>query len=334
MILTIYRKLVAMAYEKYAPYRKKRAQRRLRWKRSMGYNLEYTPNTIPISELRNQFVNAGIKPDETIFIRISLSAAQAFEGGVKAYFDFLFDYFSPDGNIVMSSYTFNKSPILFLAENQIFDPKMSTDQLNLVSEMFRRTPGVKRSIHPTHSIVAYGKKAEWIVKDHHKSAECYGPQSPFARLYELKTKEISIGTAPTSISFHYVEQFMKPSDPGFNDLENPVMCRVKLEDEVKLLPFTVTDTFAAYEGKYSKEMLSGTAASPSIYKFDGSELLLYVSTLDNHLQAMLDLAKKGKFWYRDDCKLKHFVLSKIVKPLMLTAFFQKKNGILYPVHKK
>lgn len=199
--------------------------------------------------------------------------------------------------------------------------------------MFRRYPGVKRSIHPTHSLVAFGSKADWIVRDHHKSPECYGPDSPFARLYELKTKEISIGTAPTSISFHYVEQFMDKSDPGFTDLENPIMCRVKVDEEVVSLPFTATDTFAAYEGKYSKQVLSGTAASPQIFTFEGSKLNLYVTSLDEHLEAMLTLAREGNFWYKDECKLKHFFLSKIVKPFALLAFYEKKDGILYPVKK-
>ncbi len=48
-----------------------------------------------------------------------------------------------------------------------FDVKKTISQMGLLTELFRRKPGVKRSIHPTHSVCAYGLLAEEITKGHH-----------------------------------------------------------------------------------------------------------------------------------------------------------------------
>ena len=328
MFLKLYRKIALATYERYAFIRKNNARKAIAYKKKMGYNSEYSPSSIPISELANQLENANIRRSDTVFIRTSLSAAMAFEGGVQAFLKTLMDYFSPNGTLVMSSYTFNRSPILFLADNPLFDAQKSTDQLSLVNEFFRRTPGVFRSIHPTHSVCAFGKKAEWIVSDHHKSEFCYAPDSPFARLYDLGAKEISIGVYPTSLTLHHIEQFIPKNIPGYHDLEIPIMCRLILNGEEVRKTFKDTDTFASYNSNY--DVFAETEAEPQKHFF-GEELDFYVLDLRKQLAAMKKLVEQKKYWHTEPSKIKNFILKNIIKPLVLAAFFNKKDGILYPV---
>ncbi|MBI9112695.1 AAC(3) family N-acetyltransferase [Maridesulfovibrio ferrireducens] len=328
MFLNIYRKLALAAYSRYGVIRKKNSRKAMEHKRNIGYNLDYAPGSIPVSEISDQLTNAGILSTDTVFVRISLSAGLAFEGGVQAFLKALMDYFTPNGTLVMSSYTFNKSPILFLADNPFFDSKTTTDQLSLVNELFRRTPGVLRSIHPTHSVCAFGKNAKWIVADHHKSEYCYSPNSPFARLYELGAKEISIGVYPTSISFHYIEQFVPKHIPGYQDLDTPIMCRLKINDEEIRKPFKDTDGFAYYRSNY--DVFIGTKAQPQKHFF-GQNLDFYTLDLPDQLNAMKILVEQKQYWHTEPSKLKNFIFKKIIKPMILKAFFNKKDGILYPV---
>ncbi|WP_291329264.1 AAC(3) family N-acetyltransferase [Desulfovibrio sp. UCD-KL4C] len=327
MLLNFYRKIVRTVYAKYAPIRANKARQALNRKKRAGYNLNYSQGSISTTEIAKQLKKANILPSDTVFVRISLSAAMAFEGGVKAFLKELMDYFTPDGTLVMSSYTFNKSPILFLADNPLFDPKTSIDQLNLVSELFRRTAGVLRSIHPTHSVCAFGKNAEWIVAEHHNSSNCYGPNSPFARMYALEAKELSIGVYPTSISFHYIEQFVPKNIPGYHDLETPIMCRLLIDKKEINTPFNDTDAFAFYKANY--DIFTGTDAQPQKFFF-GQTLDFYSLDLHKQLNAMKKLVQQKKYWHTEPSKLKNFFLKKIVKPMILLAFFNKKNGILYP----
>ncbi len=328
MFLKVYRNLALAAYNKYASVRKDNARKAMEYKKKIGYNSEYTPGIIPISEISRQLDEAGIKRSDTAFVRVSLSAAAGFEGGPQAFLKEIMNYFESNGTLVMSSYTFNKSPILFLAENPLFDPDKSTDQLSLVNELFRRSKGVVRSIHPTHSVSAFGKNAQWIISEHHKSQDCYASKSPFAKLYELNAKEISIGVYPTSLTLHYIEQFVPKNVPGFHDLATPIMCRLFLDGKESHIPFKDTDTFAAYISNY--DVFTGTDAQPQKHFF-GKELDFYTIDLPQQLLAMHDLVKTKKYWHTEPSKIKNFILQKIIKPLVLLAFFNRTDGILYPV---
>jgi len=330
MLLKLYRKLAHAAYQKYAPQRAAKAKKAIDYKKDHGFNDSYASGTLSVSALHEGFQNAGLLSTDTIFIRTSLAAANAFEGGVPAYLKALMEYFK-DGNIMMSSYTFNKSPVMYLADNPLFDPAKSMDQLNLVSEFFRRQPDTYRSIHPTHSVVAWGKDARWLTADHHKSSFCYAPDSPFARLFELGAKEISVGVYPTSITFHYVEQFMGAEVPCFQDMETPIISRVVVDGKEEQLPFRETDSFAVYDAFY--DVFEGTPAEPIKHFFAG-EVDFYTMDLCDRLQAMKDLAAAGKHWHTEPSKAKNFVLKNIVKPLVLAAFYEKKDGELHPVARR
>lgn len=327
MLLKLYRQLAATAYKKYNPIRKTKAAKTMGNKRSKGFNLDYPPNSLPIDALFSGFQKAGIKETDTIFIRTSMSAAMAFEGGIPAFISALKDYFK-DGNLIMSSYTFNKSPLMFLAENPLFDPLKSVDQLSLVNEFFRRSSGVLRSIHPTHSVCAYGRNARRITCDHHKSTFNYSSKSPFAKLYELNAKEISIGVYPTSISFHYIEQFTPKHAPGYQDLDTPIMCRLLIDGYIKHYPFKVTSPFANFI--QNRSVFEGTDAQPRFFTF-GNNLDFCINDLQKQLAAMQNLIRMHKYWHYVPSKTQNLTLAHIIQPLVLKAFFDKKDGVLHPI---
>lgn len=327
MILSLYRKLAYWAYDKYTPQRARKADKETRYKQSRGYNQSFETGSIDPIIIAPSLAEQGLKPSDTVFVRTSLTAANAFKGGVVAYLKALMDYFK-DGNIVMASYTFDKGPVMFLADNPLFDPDKTVDRLNLVSEFFRRLPDVKRSIHPTHSLVAWGKDAEWLVADHHKSDFCYGPDSPVARLYQLDAKELSVGVYPTSVSYHYVEQFIPENAPGFHDLKTPIMCRIMINGEEKILPFKETDAFARYLAHY--KVLKDTEAQPRKHLFDG-KLDFYTLNLNKQLATMKDLVAQKVYWHTEPSRIKNIIFRNVIEPLILLAFFDKRDNALYPV---
>jgi len=76
----------------------------------------------------------------------------------------------------------------------IFDVKKTFSQMGMLSELFRRTPNVKRSIHPTHSICALGPLADELTKNHHLAATSFGEGTPFAEVIKYRTIILGIGT--------------------------------------------------------------------------------------------------------------------------------------------
>ena len=85
----------------------------------------------------------------------------------------------------------------------------------MFTELFRRTPNVKRSIHPTHSICALGPLADTLTRNHHLADTTFGEGTPFAEMTKYKTMILGLGTdgfgAGTQI--HFVEDFLKNEYP-------------------------------------------------------------------------------------------------------------------------
>ena len=87
-----------------------------------------------------------------------------------------FSYLVPGGDLVRH-----------LETHPRFEVHRSPSQMGLLSEMFRRTPGVVRSYHPTHSVCAIGPLASSLTSEHHLGTSTFGEKSPFAKMAEFDT---------------------------------------------------------------------------------------------------------------------------------------------------
>ena len=76
----------------------------------------------------------------------------------------------------------------------IFNVKKTFSQMGMLSELFRRTPNVKRSIHPTHSICALGPLADELTRNHHLADSTFGEGTPFGEVIKYRTIILGIGT--------------------------------------------------------------------------------------------------------------------------------------------
>jgi aminoglycoside 3-N-acetyltransferase len=53
--------------------------------------------------------------------------------------------------------------------------------VGIIPETFRKTEGVKRSDHPTHSVCAWGRDAEEFLKQS-DPCDCFAPDGPWAKI--------------------------------------------------------------------------------------------------------------------------------------------------------
>jgi len=103
------------------------------------------------------FLSQGMR----ILVHSSLSSFGKVEGGALSVITALEEVITPEGLIMMPAFTYGRD---------VFEPLKSPSHTGLISEEFRRGEGVKRSMHPTHSVCAWGKRADDFLNGHQVEA--------------------------------------------------------------------------------------------------------------------------------------------------------------------
>ena len=95
-----------------------------------------------------------------------------------------------------------------------FDVRKTFSGTGILSEMFRKTKDVKRSIHPTHSVCALGPLADELTKNHHLSITTCGDGTPFGEMIKYRTMILGIGAKVDALTqVHSTEDIMKDKFP-------------------------------------------------------------------------------------------------------------------------
>ena len=130
-----------------------------------------------------------------LVVHSSLSSLGHVEGGADAVIDALLDVIGETGTLAMPTFTFPPKPV--------FDPRTTRSTTGLITETFRRREGVLRSIHPTHSVAAFGPLADHLI-DGHRGATALGENSPLHRLALSGGFVLLLGVAHTSNAMVHV----------------------------------------------------------------------------------------------------------------------------------
>jgi aminoglycoside N3'-acetyltransferase len=149
-------------------------------------------------------------------VHSSLKSLGYVEGGPIAVFEALWDVIGPDGTMIVPTYYLPGGTILNAAQepDYVFDPAVHGSNLGALPSAFLSFPGVRRSLHPTHSVSAVGRHAEFVTADHHRAETIFGEGSPWQRFIELDGKLLGIGISMGPVTFyHRLEDEMGESFP-------------------------------------------------------------------------------------------------------------------------
>jgi len=132
----------------------------------------------------------NIDPAGTLMVHISCRAVGEVEGRGDAILDALSAYMRP-GLLVLPSHTWNN----VTADNPVMDVLHTPTCVGVLPEMFRKRPGVRRSLHPTHSLAALGAQAEaFLSGEEHIRTPC-GMGGAYYRLWERDAQILLIGVS-------------------------------------------------------------------------------------------------------------------------------------------
>lgn len=156
----------------------------------------------------------GVSAGDVILVHCSYDAFRAFRGRPSDVIDVLQAIVGREGVVLMPTMPFSGTAVDWVRANPIVDLRRTPSRMGLVSEVFRRSPGVVRSIHPTHPVVAWGDRAETLVADHYRAVTPCGVGTPYHRLLEFDGRIVMLGADVTSLTFfHTAEALLGESWP-------------------------------------------------------------------------------------------------------------------------
>lgn len=162
--------------------------------------------------LRAALDRIGLCCGDTICCHAALGELGYFEGGPQAIVKTLMDAVGPTGTILMPSFPMLGSSLSQIESGAVFDVRTTPSKVGILTEVFRRMPGVLRSLHPTNSIAAWGRKAEYYIAGHQDSPTAYGDETPLGRLSRADDGYLLLfNVHPHSILHHLQERVKLPN---------------------------------------------------------------------------------------------------------------------------
>ena len=212
---------------------------RLEWRRQSG---SFSPRDLHIG-----IASLGVCREDTLFVHSSHDRFEGFTGKPTNVNHILQEVVS-DGTLLMPTLSFGGTAVEYVAQAKVFDVKRTPSQMGLLTELFRREPGVLRSVHPTHSVAAWGRGAAAMIANHHLATTPCGRATPYQRLLNNDGKILFLGTDISVMTFfHYLEADLESRMP-FSPFTREVFTLISKDWDGKEL---VTRT-RLYDPQYSK----------------------------------------------------------------------------------
>jgi len=146
----------------------------------------------------------GIKQGDVILLHSSLSRIGNVKGGAETVIDAFLDVLGPEGTLIMPALFWKTSIEETINELGTFNPKTTPVTIGIIPETFRKREGVLRSIHPTHSVIAYGAKAKYITENHENCSTNFGVGTPWFKVKEVGGKIMGLGISMGPVTFYHV----------------------------------------------------------------------------------------------------------------------------------
>jgi len=145
----------------------------------------------------------GMVKGDVLFVHSAFSAVGGMEGGVEGFIDGLLEAIGSEGTLIFPTFTSYTQP--FSREN-------SASATGILSEAFRKRPGAVRTLHPSHSVAAIGRQAEFFAQDEWILDTTCGAGTCFMRLVEHGAKVMMLGVDLNRCTMLHVCEDMAGAD--------------------------------------------------------------------------------------------------------------------------
>jgi len=165
-------------------------------------------------DLRQTLSGLGALNGDTLLVHSSFDAFEGFQGKPTDVIAVLQGLVGADGLLMMPTMTFSGTAVEFARSKALFDVARTPSRMGLLTELFRRSPGVVRSVHPTHPLAMWGHDASAVALGHHLARTPCGAGTPFEALLQRQGKIVLLGTDISVLTFyHFLEETLEAALP-------------------------------------------------------------------------------------------------------------------------
>jgi aminoglycoside 3-N-acetyltransferase len=149
---------------------------------------------------------AGVPGDGVLFVHSAFRGLGAAGLRTEAFIEALIDYMRA-GTLVMPTMTWR----VVTPASPWFDERETVSHVGVLPELFRLHYASHRSLHPTHSVAAYGRLAGKLTATHHLADTPCALTSPYgiARQTDAHVVLLGIGLERCT-AIHHAEEIVAP----------------------------------------------------------------------------------------------------------------------------
>jgi aminoglycoside N3'-acetyltransferase len=156
----------------------------------------------------------GVQSGDVLCVHSSFESFQGFQGKVGDALRSLQESVGADGGIIMPTQPFSCTAVEYARRHPVTDLVRAPSLMGFMSEILRRSPGTRRSINPTHPVVAWGSRGLSLLGNDWEAGTPCGRNTAYHRLLERNGKILMLGTGLQPMTFyHCVEELIEPLMP-------------------------------------------------------------------------------------------------------------------------
>lgn len=174
-------------------------------------------------QLTAQLKDMGLTGEETILIHSSMKAIGEVDGRADTVLDVWMDYFK-EGLLLLPTHTWKTVN----SDNPVYNPAKTPSCVGILTNLFMKREGVIRSLHPTHSMAGYGRKAsEYLKGEEYNNTPCT-PGGCYDRLKDVGGKVLLVGVGHERNTYiHSIEEVLNVPN-RLSDM--PMKLRIECSD--------------------------------------------------------------------------------------------------------
>ncbi|MCK7578203.1 MAG: AAC(3) family N-acetyltransferase [Chromatiales bacterium] len=197
-----------------------------RWRKALRKQINKTFYPIDADAFLAALQQLGASAGDAICVHSEINALGHLRGGPAMLVDVLKRTVTPSGAVLMPSYPTGGSSLKYCQSGEIFDVRNTPSKVGLLTEVFRRSDGTRRSWHATNSMAGWGDRADHFLSDHYLSPTPFGRATPYGRLAGADDAYILMLGVPILSLLHHLQERV-----DFPNLFLPETHNVRFVDE-------------------------------------------------------------------------------------------------------